>query len=315
MPESLPTPLTHFAPLIQLWAGICAICFYDTLIKSLVATEKRKRLRKNLAVLKELLHGSLDDEKHSIMNQKIDDRLFLFGRGVIHLGKLFCGLSVALLVIAALESDFEYQYIWLLIVLGLSCIYSILIIENKPRIFLIRPWRFMLPLLVGWFFLICGYLYSFSLEVNPHWICLVAVGLLVFPVVYLVIAFYKEERMAKFRWKLMQDLKKEFDSFVRIQSTGGRDFDSNAFSEELKNILAEAGDRDAKQKVFEEYIIKKLEDMFRYGSISFYKTHSFITICCRELREFWIVYKESLLIMIMCFGMYSIFIFGIYHFR
>lgn len=100
------TPLTHFAPLIQLWAGICAISFYDKLVKHLVITDKRKKLREDLAFFKEKFNdGSLDEKKYSHIINKIDENLELFEHRVTHLGKFYCGCASGLLLMAAMERN------------------------------------------------------------------------------------------------------------------------------------------------------------------------------------------------------------------
>lgn len=198
-----------------------------------------------------------------------------------------------------------------------AAIYCICVVENKRFTFHKKPWSFLYPLAVILLILGCGYCeWLFQCKVcNEHWICFITMLLLIFPVIYLVLTYYVEEEMSKFRWILTTSLKKEYDVFVRIQSTGGRNFESPDFSNELIDLLVDATNRDAKQKVFEEYMIRKLKDTFRHGSVSFYKIHSYVTVCCRELRDFWTVYKDSLFITVICFAIYSVFIIGIYNFR
>lgn len=125
----MPTPLSDFAPLIQLLAGICAICFYDNLVKNIIATKKRKELNKQLADIKEALHGLLSDKKHAMMTFKIDEDLTNFSNQLTHIGRLTCCIAVMLLVMAGFEKSCHYCYEWLIIVATLYVLYIILIVS------------------------------------------------------------------------------------------------------------------------------------------------------------------------------------------
>lgn len=266
-------PLTNFAPLIQLWAGICAICFYGTLISGLIATEKRKLLGKQLTDLKEQLHGMLDDSRHLKMMRKIDEKLFWFERRSTHLGKLFCGLSVCMLVIAGFENHITYKYESLVLVMSLAIIYSIIIIGSRRLSYFTKPWSFLIPLIILCFILVDGYSthLSFPFHYSDHKICFIAIIMMLIPVVCLVFAYYWEEHSAKFRWELMEKLSSEFRIFGRLRSLGNVNLYSSQFSHRLNNLLATEKEKDKKQHLFDQYVLDNLDEIFRYDSIWQYK--------------------------------------------
>ncbi|MDE6637170.1 MAG: hypothetical protein K2K32_02910, partial [Muribaculaceae bacterium] len=226
----------------------------------------RKQLGKQLTDMKEQLHGMLDDSRHLKMMRKIDETLFWFERKSTHLGKLFCGLSVCMLVIAGFENHITYKYEYLILVMTLAIIYSIIIIGSKNLSYFIKPWSFLVPLIFLCFILFDGYSNHLSSPFNysNHKICFIAIIMMLIPVVCLVLAYYWEEHSAKFRWKLMEKLSSEFRIFGRLSSLGNFNLYSSEFSRRLNNLLATEKEKEKKQLLFDQYILENLDEIFRY---------------------------------------------------
>ena len=275
----MPTHLTSIAPLIQLWAGICAICFYDNLVKHMMVAKERKKLGKNLMNIKEQLHGLLDDRCQEWMTEKIDERLYNFRKRITHIGKLTCGLTIGLLAIAGLEQQCNYCYWWLMVPVVAFAIYVAVIAEHKSLRYYKHPWSFSLPLLAGWIILACGFIslpdpgFTFTEIHNLGWCLLCIISFILIPIVYFAATYYIEQRMAKFQYLEMEKLSADFQKVGEYYSMG---ISYNPSPEDLPWLadIFRNGDRTKQRERYERYerhVLDCLNDIFAHGSIWRYK--------------------------------------------
>lgn len=274
------TPLTNFAPLIQLWAGICAICFYDSLVKNLIVTEKRAALNKQLYDIKEQLHDLLPDSKHELMTLKIDENLEGFRHKVTHLGKLTCCVAIALLAIAGFECTYSYHYEWLCLVMTVFFLYVLcqaMRSENRRSAFYRKPWAFAVSAIVIIGLMAFGFSDLSSLPDfgrSAHFYSFAAIIALFVSVPILVCKFYSDERMSEFRYDLMEILGSDFRNFAAIQSMGANSEGYEKLSKEVMDVIKDIPTKNQRREKFDEYVLSYLDNLFDYDSRFSYKFHT-----------------------------------------
>ena len=140
--------VSRYAVLFQLWAGICAVCFYGELFNKLVINKKRENVKKRLTSFKQDLHGLMSDEEQRVYTRLIDSSLEYYKGCLSHLGKLSFCYCLFVLFLSATEG---YQFARLNVVCATvfyvcySC-YAMLIFNKStwPS----RMWTFLIPSLL-----------------------------------------------------------------------------------------------------------------------------------------------------------------------
>lgn len=270
--ESQP-PLSSFAPFIQLWAGICAICFYDNLIKRLIGTKKRKQLSLDTQRVLNYLQGMMEWKQDQI-KVKIDETLIWFKTRVKHLGRLACCIWIALLLMGGIESKplHTSHYILLLIAAAVFASYCVFVMEHKGLRYIQRPWVFIWPTLLVYAIVLTSFFISYDFTVpgittddmNLR-ITVAILAIMSFPLLYIICTFYIEDNMVDFRLEKIKTLTKELQIFGKLQSMGIWIY-SPEFSIRLRKMLKKTEDPNEKQRLFEQYISDRIDEIFNHGT-------------------------------------------------
>lgn len=262
-------PLSDFAPLIQLWAGICAICFYDNLVNGIFANQKRKKISLKLSGIRNQMGDMFDEKTYQLLTIKIDQNLYWFRRRVSHIGRLSCGLAVVMLVLMGFENEWatDSMYIFLFCSSVAYLVYCVVVIEVKSLLYIKHPWAFLIPMIIIVLILTIGLVPNCTCDIlTSRQLVALCIVMMALPLPYFVIKYYMEKRMLTIRLSELNEIKDNFRIIGRMESMGIKTQYIEMFSHSLQWELKGITDKNKIRKVFNEYVMRRLQSLFHYGN-------------------------------------------------
>lgn len=286
--------VSHYATLFQLWAGICALCFYGRLFDKLVVNKTRKRVKRQLTNFKQRLHGLMSDEEQRVYTRLIDGSLDYYKSSLSHLGKLSFCYCLFVLFLSASEG---YQFARLNVVCATifyvcySC-YAMLIFNksNWPS----RMWTFLIPslLMMLLFALPFGAISSVSEDSMGKILLLVLLCVPLFG----IMRYYWENHVLGVVSEKVNLIERSFQAYSKWKSFPIDSSFRKIKAQKIREILNSNHMVAEKQDMVDEYFYSEVDDAFQLLRFKRYAM-----VYCHEKKKYVINNKYDVIFYnIMC---------------
>lgn len=286
----LTQDLSGFVTILQLWATICVICFYENILKHVTVSECRRAFCDSMSGLRQKFVGMVSTDDERIIQYEI--RSFEnFNTTVSHIGKFtFCYLLLLLMILAMWDIHKEKGCINTVLASGavIYVVYAVIAVFRIDGKYFNNSGTFMVSaILILVLYLTEVYLWQWRLEYlenygSYNFLTLIVVTLIAIPVLYWG-KYRFDEWYFKHELENIQRIEKQFNAYAAwVANPMSGDLDElGNIPYEVKKIFNENLKAEQKRKEIDRYYIKKIREILDQHSVKY-----FTSVIWRKIWKF-----------------------------